>query len=111
MVCNYACGDVEIQSQYKMQKNHFLPACALPPIVLIPKHQTRESHESRRSDVDMAHVDEEEEVLCAEVADDIADVLLEDGDKLERAEQPDDREDVPDDDDGDCSEGRRTGRK
>ena len=52
----------------------------------------------------MAHVDEEEEVLCADVADDIADVLLEDGDHLGRAEQPHGREDVPDDDDGDCRE-------
>ena len=54
----------------------------------------------------MAHVDEEEEVLCADVADDIADVLLEDGDHLSRAEQPHGREDVPDDDDGDCRGGR-----
>ena len=61
----------------------------------------------------MAHVDEEEEVLCADVADDIADVLLEDGDHLGRAEQPHGREDVPDDDDGDCrgAEGRGEGIK
>ena len=87
-------------------KESFSTGCALSPIVLIPKHHTRESHESRRSDVDMAHVDEEEEVLCADVADDIADVLLEDGDHLGRAEQPHGREDVPDDDDGDCRGGR-----
>ena len=59
----------------------------------------------------MGHVDEEQQVLGAHVADDVAGVLLEDRDHIGGAEQPDDREDVPDDDDGDCSEGRRTGRK
>ena len=53
-----------------------------------------------RSSVDMADVDEEQQVLGAHVADDVAGVLLEDSDHIKGTEQPDDREDVPSDHNG-----------
>ena len=48
----------------------------------------------------MGHVDEEQQVLGAQVAYDVAGVLLEDRDHIGGTEQPDDREDVPSDHNG-----------
>ena len=48
----------------------------------------------------MGHADEEQQVLGAQVAYDVAGVLLEDRDHIGGTEQPDDREDVPSDHNG-----------